>query len=102
MRIGRGPFVERYDRNGSRAAAGSRHLDTCIEYLERDGRVGRMHCVTAPARHDAVILVLAGVRGAMIAAVLEARDATPEIPAAGALPEVASEGAHVAERRTAD
>ena len=57
--------------------------------------------MTGATGNDAVILMLSGERGTAAAAVLEALDAAPEVPAAHALAEVAAERAHVAERGAA-
>ena len=99
--VGIGKDEEFVDRNGARRfPAGD--VNDRAQRRQRHRGVGRIHGVTRPAAEDRVVRVLTFARRAIRPVRLEARDARPEIPAPGALAQVAADGAHVAECRAAD
>jgi hypothetical protein len=78
------------------------HLDVSGQRGQGDRGIGGVNDEARSPLENRVILILPVTRGAISSAILETRNATPKIPAARSLTEIAPESAHVPQGRRAD
>ena len=93
---------EEVGRRERALAGGSDDAELGVERDQRGRGIRRMHDEARSAAEDGVELVLAGDRETLVAAGLVARETVAEIPAPGALADVARERARIANLRRGD
>ncbi len=93
--------LEEFSRGNHALARRSRDVKLRVQRHQRRRGVRRMHDVAGPAAENGVELILARSRKTNVAAVLEARKTVAEIPAPGALANVARQRSGIANLRRA-
>ena len=97
--------VGQHEEVGDRHRAGTRwpgDLHECIQRSQGNSGIGRMDGVTGSTAQDRKVCVFTLESRTVVATRLETVDAGPEIPAAGPLAEVSTDGAHVPQRGAPD